>query len=179
MQSQPLSMKVGTYHFAHVLSPKYDIHAYMAPHFLEVRFGTCVESWVKQKGRSNSQQVLWFFFFHKLIKIWFWWFLEAQKVGLCLHVVTFKWTGGVFIHDMWWFLRTPDKCWNNILIGLWSNPHLAQHITKKWKYVTVIRYLWCVFECRSLYEFKSPCNPNYIYAWQFQLEKCIWGMGLF
>ena len=37
-----------------VLSPKYDVDAYMET-LLEVRLGTCIEGWVEQKARPNSQ----------------------------------------------------------------------------------------------------------------------------
>ena len=54
-------MEVGTCHFIEgpqSLSPNYDVDAYMATHFGgEVRFGTCVESWVEQKTKPNSQHM--------------------------------------------------------------------------------------------------------------------------
>ena len=37
---------------------------------LEVRLGTCIESWVEQKAGPNSTQVH-EFFLHKIIKFWF------------------------------------------------------------------------------------------------------------
>jgi hypothetical protein len=42
------------------------------PYFLEVRLATCVESWVEEKARPNSQHKSREFFLHKLIKIQLW-----------------------------------------------------------------------------------------------------------
>ena len=39
---------------SHVLIPKYGMDAYIST-LLEVRLGTCVECWVEQKARPNSQ----------------------------------------------------------------------------------------------------------------------------
>jgi hypothetical protein len=52
------SMEVGTYHFTwgpKSMSPKYDMDAYMATFFWEVRLETCGEGWAEQKARLNSQ----------------------------------------------------------------------------------------------------------------------------
>ena len=57
MQSQLLrAWKLGltTSHRSLVLSPKYDMDAYMAT-LLEVRLGTCIENWAEQKARPKSQ----------------------------------------------------------------------------------------------------------------------------
>jgi hypothetical protein len=38
-----------------ILSPKFDMDSHIATPFWEVRFGTCVKSWIEQKARPNSQ----------------------------------------------------------------------------------------------------------------------------
>ena len=60
MQSRPsrehgswdLSLHTGS----QALSPKYDMDAYMATLFGGEFLGTCVESWVQQNTRPNSQE---------------------------------------------------------------------------------------------------------------------------
>ena len=60
MQSSPsrehgswdLSLHTGS----QALSPKYDMHAYMVTLFGDESLGTCVESWVEQNARPNSQE---------------------------------------------------------------------------------------------------------------------------
>ena len=58
MQSQPLNAwKLGLITSHGVLSPKSQVwHGYLHGNtFLDVRLETCVESWVKERARPNSQ----------------------------------------------------------------------------------------------------------------------------
>ena len=76
----------GIYHFT--WGPKYDTDAYMTTLFLEVRLGTCVESWVEQKrdttlntiptNKNNRDMTL--TIINKILMI-FW----GLKVGTCHH----------------------------------------------------------------------------------------------
>jgi hypothetical protein len=69
MQSQPLrAWKLGltTSSWSKVLGPKYDMATLFEG---EVRFGTCVESWVEQKTRPNSHDKVLRAFVLKIIQI--------------------------------------------------------------------------------------------------------------
>ena len=88
------SMEVGIEHFTWGPKSYVPSMTWMPTweHFLEVRLGTCVESWVEQEARPNAQHSL-ARSLHKTIKIrlneyrpYFNGFLRLKNWDFCLHV---------------------------------------------------------------------------------------------